>query len=332
MAMASLCIVEDPAHGGAFTRTIAQFAQGDVFERVGYVAAAPLTGLATPHHPPETPVVGYTHFLLVGSPGFIARQPRVDADFSAYVLADSQFIAAEAVDWVPRMARIAVPSVMTGGALRLAYNQPVAYTEVRPWGVPVAPKPIFNRTELRQLLVPAWDHTAPVVLAYAEHADTMCSVLARTKNVNLLLLGDVDAAHQLRLDMCGLEAHRVAFTTSAVAWDAADIYVALNPFTAWPWDVVHAIARQLPVAALKTYVYESFIEDGHVAPINAFDMITQGSRLSYGANSTDIANALAKFLADPVGLHTRVQVASHLMAAHTPEKFTKQLIKALFTA
>jgi hypothetical protein len=330
--MAALCIVEDPATGGMYTKAIAPNAR-PVFEKVGYVATTPIAGFDDACNFLEIgkPVIGYSHFLLVGSPAFIARQPMPEGWlYGAYVLSDSQFIPTEEVGWVAT-PRIAVPSLMTGGALQLAYGKPLDYKEVRPWGSPEAPRSVLNRTEIRQTLVPGWDHTAPVLLAYAEHADVLCAMLSRTKWVNLLLLGDQDAGHAMRLDLHGLSPEQVVYTTSTLAWDAADLYLALNPFVAWPWDVIHAISRHLPVAAIKTYTYETLIEDGHVAPISAFDAVRIGNKLAYQANSTDIAQALSAFLAEPVSLHTRIRVASSVLGARSQKQFTTALIRALFS-
>jgi hypothetical protein len=331
--MPALCIVEDPSLGGIYTCAIAPHT-GTLFENIGYVAKDPLQGLPDlcQHIPPGTPAQGYTHILLVGSPAFIAKQPQAPGLlYGAYVLSDTQFIPAEQVGWVDAIPRIAVPSAITGGALSLASGKQLTCQEVRPWGLPVAPKSVINRTEIRQLLVPAWDHTAPVILTYAEHVDDICAMLSRTKNINVLLLGEEDAQQAVRLDLCGLKPEQVRFTKSALAWDAADLYLALNPFTAWPWDIVQALSRQLPVAAINNYVYETFIADGFAAPIGAFDTVTIGTRLAYKANSTDLVQTIGKFTSDPVALHTRAQIGSQTLASHTQEKFAKGLIRALFS-
>lgn len=332
--MAALCIVEDPASGGMYSRVIAPHAS-PVFDSVGYVATAPLQGLEDHRHiDMEHPVEGYSHFLLVGSPEFLAKQPTPAGwVYGAYALADTQFIPVEQTGWVDRVSRIAVPSPMTGGALQLACGKDVAWKEVRPWGFPIQPRRAISRTEIRQLLVPGWTHEAPVVLAYAEFADVMCAMLARTKNVNLLLLGEPDDRQAVRLDMNGLTEDRVQFTTSQLAWDAADVFVALNPFTAWPWDLVYALSRPLPVLAIKTHVYETFVDGiGCVGQIPAFDPIMLGQRLGYQANSADIANALASFVADPTNLHARARIAGQAFAEHTQERFAKLLITTLFAA
>lgn len=332
--MSALCIVEDPSTGGMYTKVVAPHA-GGIFEKVGYVAEAPLPGVA------ESganflrlgePVVGYTHFLLVGSPEFIARQPApAGGRYGAYVLADTQFLPAEHLGWIEYIPRIAVPSQMTGAAIKLSLGTDVAYKEVRPWGFPLAPRSVINRTEIRQLLVPGWTHAAPVILAYAEFASTMCAMLSRTSNVNLLLLGEPDSQQGVRLDMCGIESSRVQFTVSQLAWDASDLYVALNPFTTWPWDVTYAISRQLPCAAINTHVYETLIEGvGCVGKIPAFDTVTVGNKLGYQANSTDIANALSGFVSDPANLHARTAIAARSFAENTPARFTRAVIEALF--
>lgn len=330
--MASLCIVEDPSYGGLYTRAIAPHT-GSVFEQVGYVANKPLEGVQHERLDPGKPVQGYTHFLLVGSPEFLSRQTiPAGRHYGAYVLAESQFIPLEHVGWITGIPRIAVPSAMVGGALTLAHGKPVTYREVRPWGFATPPRCAINRTEIRQLLVPSWDHTAPVVLAQAEFADVMCAMLSRTQNVNLLLLGEEDSRHPVRMDMCGVNAGRVRFSTSTLAWDAADVFAALTPFTAWPWDVVYAISRRLPTVALKSHVYETFIDSlGCVGPITALDPITAQNRLGYQANSADIAQALGAFMADPTNLHARVHTAAKLFAEHTQERFATALIQALFT-
>ena len=332
--MAALCIVEEPLSEFAYTKAIAPHT-GGVFERVGFIAPAPVSGLETEtcqRLEPGKPVTDYTHFLLVGSPEFIAKQPTPEGwQYGAYVLADSPFIPVEQTAWLDRIPRVSGPSAMTGGALQLAYGKPIAFKDVLPWGFPTQERHILNKTEIRQLIVPEWDHTAPVVLAYAEFADVMCAVMSRAKNVNLLLLGTEDTGHALRLDLHGVKPENVRFTTSTLAWSAADIYLALNTFTAWPWDVIHALARQLPVAAIRTHVYETLIDgSGCVGAISAFDSVSVGQKIGYQANSTDIAQALSQFTSDPLSLHVRAQVASATLAAHTPERFARRLIKTLF--
>lgn len=278
---------------------------------------------------------GVSHILLIGDPDFLHRQPIVPSlVYGAYVLCSSNFVAVEHMSWYGpgKVERVAVPTKLTGAALGIAYGTTVEAATVVPWGYPEAHDTTINRTEIRQLLAPHWDHRAPVVLAEAEYADSVCAALARTQHMNALLLGSEDQRHATRIGMHNIDSSRVAFTTSRLAWDAADIYLSLKPCTYWPWDVAYALSRHLVTATLKAHVYEVFSDQYNCTiGMSAYDAVMDGP-LCYRANSTDILLALQTFLSDVPGHTTRTCLGAEAFAARTPEVFTRSLMKALFNA
>ena len=326
--MASLFIVEEGSK--VFTKVISDNLP-EAFEGSGYIAAYPVEGIKGAYLEPGKPCIGYTHILLIGSPQFVQKQPITPSlAYGAYVLSPSQFIPAESVGWMSQITKIATPCTLASAALNLASNTEVKIPSVLPWGYEYQSPLAINRTEIRQLLVPSWDETRPVILAQSEFTNLILASVSRGLPINVLFLGEAPTNLQTLLDAYSLKPEQVKYTKSNLAWKASDLYISLTN-NAWPWDATLALSHRLPIAVPKVYAGETLTTELGVAiPISAFDM---GPTLlaGYTPNSADIADAINRFLNEPQKMHVLANNGEKFFLKRTPKLFTQELITALFT-
>lgn len=325
--MAKLLIIEKPSYKGLYTKAIEPHI-GDVFESVGYVSATPMDGVRAQHVPSGAPCPGYTHVLFVGDPEFLSQCSMPEGlRYGAYVLSPTQFIPVEHAGWARRV-KLAAPSAVVGAALGLAAETELSVSEILPWGVPSVPEQVLNKSEYLQLIAPEWSPGKPTIITPIQNAPKVCAALSRCDKVRAVFVG-APADKELLLNTFSLTPEHIAFTTAKHVWNAADIYLSLEPYTAWPWDVIKALSMSIPTMVPNAHVYQTLIAKKFALPVDAFDTCNTNG-LAYTSNSTDIANAVETFLSNK---HKAYALAAHgqsFFKDRTAEVFARELIKALF--